>query len=1349
MATMAKSGGRQPYTVRVRLDRVRGRQAPPRSFDLTIDRGKNAEVDVVDLSFSASTFVTWNDRDRERRALASDILTRFGGGDEVDVGEGLALGRLLHQRLLPSEGVRRVWYEALAIVDEQDRPLRLELCLPRGDLADVADLPFELLADDKGFLFRRFGWTVVRTLKNVGSRTWTLGPGQRAGLAWANPQLNHGRLDAAVFQAHETALGVHCSALGLVKVDSCEGATRAAFTQWLQEVRPLHVLSLVAHGQQEGGEVWFHADNHPRYPEDPGQPVSARDLAQLLRRAETQVALLWSCHGGAHHGVQGAVAEALIDTGNLAAVVASHAALRAEATGTMADALLNAIGGTAEGDLERAVTEARIALGEDDVQWAAPVYYARPLHDRSVWSTSVEEIFELPPEPAVRSELIGAPPLAPHFRGRREELARVVAILRNNRLVSIVGMPGIGKSEIARRVVDDAMSDKVLGLEGAVWIDITDHETLEQVAARIGRAFGTERWDDKRALATAIGQRRALLVLDNAEDLLRSDPVEPPDFFGFLLQECPGLRLLLSSRRMLGEAHGFREHSFEIGCLPFDDARETFVATAGARLRPEDRESEALNELIRGLEGHPRSLYLVAGQVGRDLTLAELWKRIERDRDAALLANELLDMDVPLADSTKQDRLLRARRLVSSLNLAWAPLWQHRPEAAETLAWLGTLPAGLPGPLIPGVFGEEGPSLVQLLRRQYMVEVRDPDQTVFLPAPLRWYAEKQVGKISASRRIQLLTATVRALGTWMDAAESAVGRGPAGLAIGRAATQTANLAAIVDRWKVEVIDSDEDVELALSRALSQLFSALIFAGQPSVALGMATEMEELAGGMPTLRARAICLHALGELYAWVWRLLEAERCYEQALTLFRETKDRRGEASTLRAQGDLYQRFPKLPEAERCYKQALRLFREMGPVGQANTLRAQGDLYQRLSELTEAERCYEQALRLYQEMGGPVGQANTLRAQGDLYTRVDRLVEAERCYEQALPLYREIGYRRGEADTLRAEGDLHKRADRLEPAERCYEHALLVSRGIEDRLGEAHTLSAQGDLCKRMSRLEEAERCYGEALALYRETTDRLGEATTLRAVGELCKRVSRLEEAERCYALALVLSREISDRRGEATVLRARGDLLMGMSRLEEADRCYEQALAIFRETTDPLGEGVTLQSIGALRNAQNRPVEGWRLLRRALEIQEQAGNELAIGGTVGNLASTALTVREFDRALCLGGPNRTRFQRIGNGWGEMLILDDIASAAAGRNDNQLLVSALLLVWIVAERIDDPSAKQRSEQLSTALGLDLSHGPPEGLVDEAEAILAAGVQAATQRLADAGIDPLSDLEEP
>ena len=351
---------------------------------------------------------------------AGRFLERFLGGEPLSTADALGFGCLLRERLLSEENLERWWERLLLRHRTAGRPLRVQALLPPGAGSRVSEIPLELLADEKGFVFRRGGNRLVRSVLRMRSTEVVLTPGDRAALAWANPVIGDPPLplDPSVFALHEGYLREFAAAVGLEAVaPPCREATPQSFARYLAEHGPIALLSVVAHGDPAGGSLLLHLEGHPDFPHDPGDPLRARDAARLLREAGVKMAFLWSCHGGRHHAAFGAVAEALLDPehGDVPVVVASQAALRADTTVPLFGALIDALAGAAKGDFERAVQEARAALAEDDLQWAALIYYTRPLKP-------VVFPFPLPGPPVVQpvaqaARLEGAP-------GARELLSR-------------------------------------------------------------------------------------------------------------------------------------------------------------------------------------------------------------------------------------------------------------------------------------------------------------------------------------------------------------------------------------------------------------------------------------------------------------------------------------------------------------------------------------------------------------------------------------------------------------------------------------------------------------------------------------------------------------------------------------------------------------------------------------------------------------------------------------------------------------------------------------------------------------------------------------------------------------
>ncbi|MBX3743708.1 MAG: tetratricopeptide repeat protein [Verrucomicrobiae bacterium] len=1224
-------------------------------------------------------------------------------------GEALAFGRWLANWLFPSREpeIRQAWENLWRRSQRELRPLRLFLTFPPDlDLSfDPASVPFELLAVEGAFAFRAGGSSVIRTFADLEAESWSWEPGKRFGTVWANTAASAGTLPDDVFEAHVATVRDSAAALGGTALDPCPRASLPALRAYFTDHCPIDVVVCVAHGQPGGGRVWLHDHPNRDHPLDPGEPVSAGDFAAEFRSARVRVAFLWICHGGERNRELDGLAAQLLRNGRVAAVVAAHVPVHAERSVTLARAIFHAAGATAR-SLEEAVSDARRSLHSSDLQWAAPVYYARPLRGESIsfeqrLRQSFEEILERDRDQAF---VLAAPDLVPYFRGRNEDLAELIRRMTAHRLVTLTGLPGIGKSELARAAVARLDSDKLL-VQRAVWISLQAISSVDAIVARIASELFPDARDleGPAALFRAMGKLRVLWVLDNAEDLIAADRHGFRQFLAQAFAAVPGLRCLLASRRELGDLEGVTENLLEVDVLPPGHAREVFLAIAGPRLNQDEVESTDLQDLLSLLDGHPRSIVLVAGQAGRSFPIGSLRRRVRERRVDAVVACQMLGEAPP--DTPDERRLQRSQRLVASLELAYEALAAASPQAASLFRWLSVFPAGLPSALAVPIFGDEAEEAVALLRRHSMVQVLGGDRRLRLPAPLRWYAHRQWHASPDPDRDGRLIAATKVFAEWLPGHYIAnLGQpGRTGIALRTAAEDGQNLDELFAIFAELSADVAPSAWSAADPAIEAWAAIEAFAGRATAAL--------------------VFVHRWSE---------ESGRCLP----------------GTLKALGDLQVRRDRLEDAEQSYRDALPIYRQIeSRLGEANTLRALGDLQVRRDRLQDAEQSYRDALPIYRQIEDRLGEANTLRALGDLQVRRDRLQDAEQSYRDALPIYRQIEARLGEANTLKALGDLQVRRARLQDAEQSYRDALPIYRQIEARLGEANTLQALGELQVRRARLQDAEQSYRDALPIYRQIEARLGEANTLKALGDLQVRTDRLQDAEQSYRDALPIFRQIEDRLGEANTLKALGELQVRTDRLQDAEQSYRDALPIYRQIEARLGEANTLQGIATLTLRQGLFRPAFNRYRQALDLQAAIDDRLGMAGSLGYLARAAAAAGETDRAIVLGVRTWKALAAIEDVFGQGIALHDLATVFAKR-DPDLAFAAFYLSWSKWQSIGDPAAGRMSTILAQALpGFDPQH-PNPALGASCEVSIAHAAAASQQALDDLGIDPLSPLDE-
>jgi predicted ATPase len=238
---------------------------------------------------------------------------------------------------------------------------------------------------------------------------------------------------------------------------------------------------------------------------------------------------------------------------------------------------------------------------------------------------------------------------------RHEELALVTGLLHDPavRLTTLTGPGGTGKTRLALAAAEAEAPAR----DAVWWVDLSAVRDPAAVPRAVAAAVGVSPEGPRPILdlvADRLAARRALLVVDNAEQVLPA----APDLWR-LLSRCGGTQLLVTSRSVLG-LRG--EHDVPLGPLgvpaPGESRLEVLAAAPAvqlftARARRADPSftltevnAPAVAEVVRRLDGLPLAVELAAARV-RALPPALLLRRLSSALDPVL---ELRDPDVDVPD---------------------------------------------------------------------------------------------------------------------------------------------------------------------------------------------------------------------------------------------------------------------------------------------------------------------------------------------------------------------------------------------------------------------------------------------------------------------------------------------------------------------------------------------------------------------------------------------------------------------------------------------------------------------------------------------------------------------------
>ena len=629
--------------------------------------------------------------------------------------------------------------------------------------------------------------------------------------------------------------------------------------------------------------------------------------------------------------------------------------------------------------------------------------------------------------PALRS-LETTPNNLPHqltsFVGRDAELAEVKKLVEECRLVTLLGIGGIGKSRLSLQAgaeLLDAFRDGVWLVELAT---LTDPGLVAQTVASVLGVKEAPGRPVLEALVKFFRDRQLLLILDNCEHLLGACA----DLVRQLLQAGPHAKVLGSSREPLRIAG---ETTYAVPVLPESSAERLFVeraraAKSGFRL---NGSRAAVASICKRLDGIPLALELAAARV-RSLSpeaiaarLDDRFRLLTRGDQTALPRQQtlraLIDWSYELLDEPERAVFRRLAVFAGGWTL----------DAAERIASFGAVAAA-----------DVLDRLTALVEKSLVVVDADGERYRYLET-VREYAYERLTEsheLADARQRHLehylaFAEKARADPARMDperenvlAAHVWCDRAPNGAALGlQLATQTKHywfnrgLLLLGRRVALEALARGPTAENALERS-----RVLLGAGQFSNFMSHYSEGKQyleqslaLARSLGDERRIAVTLYPLGMAYHGAGDIAAAEKHFQEAVAATEKLGDQRELASALNGLGQLYRSQGALEAARRLYERCLDLSRTIGD----REFIAVGLLNIAMLEIStnESERARQlliQSARISTELGSKAAGQSLLEVCTGLAVARGEWDRGARFYGAAEAQAEQTGLRRDSAD---------------------------------------------------------------------------------------------------------------------------------------------------------------------------------------------------------------------------------------------------------------------------------------------------------------------------------------------
>jgi predicted ATPase/DNA-binding SARP family transcriptional activator len=539
--------------------------------------------------------------------------------------------------------------------------------------------------------------------------------------------------------------------------------------------------------------------------------------------------------------------------------------------------------------------------------------------------------------------------------GRERELAELMTFADSLRLITLTGTGGTGKTRLGLAFAA-GLADRYP--DGVWWVPLAMVSEARLVPAAIAGVLG-----DIADLPMYLRGRALLLVLDNFEQV-----IEAARAVAELLSGAPGCGVIVTSRERLGVA---AEQEYPVAPLSPHAAVELFTARA-RQVEPGYEPGAEIDAICERLDRLPLALELAATRV-KLLSEQQLLTRLEQrlpllaggrrdlpERQSTMRAT--IGWSYDLLSEPEQRLFTRLAVFVGSFEL----------EAAEQIcdADLDAMRSLIDKSLVR--HADNGRLFLLQTTREYALEQFDSsdERDEIHARHARWYFKLGVADDGHRRE-----GTDDLIRLRQDAAN-------VGLALA---------------WAL-----DHDIAAALPLA-DALFVPWLGAGR----IRELMRWYERALADPTALSpgdRAKALAGLGYALVYLERLEQARAALIEALTLYRDAGDERGETLVLLRLGAA-EFIAGAPESALAWaEQALPIYERLDDtLGIARTLHYIAEALRDLGDFERSAELFARSIEI-RRANGLGSSAATLHSLGDLYLDMGDMPTAERYYREALAL---------------------------------------------------------------------------------------------------------------------------------------------------------------------------------------------------------------------------------------------------------------------------------------------------------------------------------------------------------
>ena len=656
------------------------------------------------------------------------------------------------------------------------------------------------------------------------------------------------------------------------------------------------------------------------------------------------------------------------------------------------------------------------------------------------------------------------------FVGRERALAEVRQLLGRTRLLTLVGVGGLGKTRLSLQLGAEVLDDYA---DGVWFVELGPLADAQLVAQAVASVLGVKEEAGRpvhEALVKHVHDRQLLLILDNCEHLARASAELAKE----LLQSGPQVKVLASSRESL---HVVGEMTYPLSTLAVPDPKKYLpiaelkhyeavrlfsdrAVAAQLVFQVTDQNATAIADICHRLDGIPLAIELAAARV-RAVSVETIAARLS-DRFRLLTGGD--------ATTLPRQQTLRAC-------IDWSYELLSKPER-ELLRRL-TVFAGwtLDAAEAVGAGGEiEQSDVLDLLTHlveKSLVQFDVGHARYWLLETVRQYAREKLDE--------------------SDGADS-------------------------------VLERHRNYFLALAEqgATAEATDANLKHWTPLLQLESDNMRAALKWSVDNSTEEHEALRLCGALRNFWWRsgrTREGRNWCEKALASASDAKPSKPLLGALITLGMTQRVLGEQTKAISSFEKALNISREVcAPSQEGLILRHLATTNATLGRIEAAESMYEQSIAIHRAHGEPSREAVSQTCLATLYINEGKFAAAEAPLDRAIALSRELGDVELEAYNVSQRGLVAQYQDNYNDAKTHHEKALVIARHYGLKILELEQLRHLGEIATESGEFEDARVLLRESLVLSRDQD-------SWDAIRDCIDAIVQLATSAKCFEIATKLA--------------------------------------------------------------------------------------------------------------------------------------------------------------------------------------------------------------------------------